>query len=458
MRTQPSRSLLVAGALLGFSAVGWGCLGGNKTFSGGTGGVGEAGGAGGTGGAGGVAGSICGVNITCDGGAPGYISCGDGAPVDAGAPSPPSGVSFAHGMSVRLAQSGAALELADVNGDGSPDLVVAYRSTSGSIGVFLNPGDGTLNFPQQAAGYATDSLPQALALGDLNGDGKLDLVVAGGDTAPFLDILANKGDGTFADRTSQAVGGGARSIALGDLNGDGKTDVALAIPNVDTGGVISVFLNTGNGTFAAPTDYHAGELPFSVAIVDLNGDGKADLAAANNVSSSVSVLLGKGDGTLATATEYPAGQHPTSLAVADFDGDGQADLATAIDGPAVSVLLNRGGGSFGAATSYLVGGGRASTAHPNIATSVAVGDLDGDGKPDLAVAHGASSGCGGFVSILINDSAGAFDAPLEVAVDWDNLTFPQAVKLADLNRDGKLDVTTVSSAFYAASVMLNTTH
>src|SRR5581483_6742235 len=173
------------------------------------------------------------------------------------------------------------------------------------------------------------------------------------------------------------VGIDLQSIVAGDLNGDGKAD--LAVVN-DQG--VSVLFNDGSGTLLSPVSFATGTAPDTVALGDLNGDGKADLAVANRGTwdgsqwsgGDVGVLLNMGGGTF-VAANYPAGVSPVSVAMADLNGDGKADLAVA-SGTGVSVLLNNGNGTFGAPASY------GSGTNPG---SVAAGDLNGDGKIDLAV-------------------------------------------------------------------------
>jgi hypothetical protein len=147
---------------------------------------------------------------------------------------------------------------------------------------------------------------------------------------------------SFAAARSYATGHGPYSVAIGDLNGDGKPDLATA--NYTKAGTVSVLLNRGDGSFQAKRDYPAGRPANSVAIGDLNGDGKPDLATANYYANTVSVLLSRGDGSFQASRDYATGRGPDSVAIGDLNGDGKPDLATANYGAdTVSVLINTPG-------------------------------------------------------------------------------------------------------------------
>jgi hypothetical protein len=195
---------------------------------------------------------------------------------------------------------------------------------------------------------------------------------------------------SFARARSYATGSVPWSVAIGDLNGDGKTDLATANRNADSA---SVLLNRGDGSFQAKRDYATGSVPYSVAISDLNGDGNPDLATANEEAAranSVSVLLNRGDGSFPAKLDYATGRGPVSVAITDLNGDGKPDLATANgDAHSATVLLNRGDGSFQAKLDYAIG---------RKPFEFAIGDLNGDGKPDLATANGRANS----VSVLLN--------------------------------------------------------
>jgi hypothetical protein len=275
----------------------------------------------------------------------------------------------------------------DFNGDGKLDLAVANYG-SNTVSVLLGKGDGSF-LPAQS--YSAGSYPHAVAVGDFNGDGIPDLAVA--DGAGTVSILLGNGDGTFRAPVSFAAGKVPASVAVGDFNGDGLPDLAVAnegsVPNYNDSSV-SVLLGNGDGSFQAAVNYAAGKDPKAVAVGDFNGDGTPDLAVANFLSNTVSVLLGNGDGSFLPAINSPAGSSPWSVAVADFNGDGAADLAVADDG-CVRVLLGNGDGTFQTTLiSYLAG---------SWLRSVEVGDFNGDGAADLAVANYYSKD----VSILLND-------------------------------------------------------
>ncbi len=246
----------------------------------------------------------------------------------------------------------------------------------------MGPSRARVNYPVASSAYS-------VAVGDFNGDGKLDLAVANYNTNN-VSILLGNGDGTFQAAVNRSTGSGPVSIAVGDFNGDGKLDLATANNN---GNNVTILLGAGNGTFPVAHSYGVGSAPASIAVGDFNGDGKPDLAVANSGGGNVvSILLGYGDGTFQTAVNYGAGSNPYSVAVGDFNGDGKLDVAAANHSSAnVSVLLGKGDGTFQTAVNYAAG---------TVPYSVAVGDFNGDGKPDLAVANYISSN----VSIMLNNT------------------------------------------------------
>jgi hypothetical protein len=289
-----------------------------------------------------------------------------------------------------------------------------------------------------ARNYATGRGPGSVAIGDLNGDGKPDLAVWNA-SAHTVSILLNGGDGSFeARRDYQAGGRGANwggSVAIADLNGDGRPDLATANASASSA---SVLLNRGDGSFEAGRDYATGRQPLSVAIGDLNGDGNADLATANATAFTASVLLNRGDGSFAAKRDYRTGGGPTSVALGDLNGDDKPDLVTSNSdgGDTISVLVNRGDGSFRAKRDYRTGGGP---------TSVGIADLNGDGRSDVATANVSESS----VSVLVNRGDGSFRARR----DYRTGSIPTSVAVGDLTDDGKPDLVTANFHLTNVSVL-----
>ena len=255
----------------------------------------------------------------------------------------------------------AQVAVGDFNGDGKPDLVVS-NVDSNTISVLLGNGDGTF---QAAQSLPVGLNPWYFALGDFNSDGILDLAVADygcsqechPSPSNTVLVLLGNGDGTFRPAPNLTVGNGPAGVAVADLNGDGKPDLVVA--NFDDN-TLSVLLGNGDGTFrAAQTFGGVGPKPQTVAVGDFNGDGKPDLVAPNYGSNSISVLLGNGDGTFQAAQNYLVDSAPVFVAVGDLNGDGKPDLAVAdLHTFNISVLINNSGGSPVVATpTFSPGGG-----------------------------------------------------------------------------------------------------
>jgi hypothetical protein len=363
--------------------------------------------------------------------------------------------------------------VADFDGDGRPDLAVV-NAIINTVSVLLDTtpaGAATASFaPRQT--FAVGSGPVAVAVGDFDGDGRPDLAVCNvndNTVSILLNTTTVTGTVSFAAPQMFAVGSLPRGLAVADFNGDGRPDLVVANtgspgPPSNPGNTVSVLLNTtvfGSGTvsFAAQQTFAVGSFPLATVAADLNGDGRPDLAVATAGSNSVPVLLnttpaGSATASFAAPQTFAVGTDPESLAVADFNGDGRPDLAAANAGnglgTTVSVLLNTttpgaGSASFAAQKTFAVG---------TAPLSVVVGDFDGDGRPDLAVADIFPN----TVSVLVNTtSAGATTPSFAAQQTFAVGTRPYAAAVADFNGDGRPDLGVINSGDKTVSVLLNTT-
>ena len=325
----------------------------------------------------------------------------------------------------------------DLNNDGKLDLAVATLGDAG-VYVLLGNGDGTFQPPTD---YSGGNIPAGLAITDLNGDGKPDLVsTVINDGTGWVNVFLGNGDGTFSGNCCGTDTGltAVTALAVGDFNGDGKPDVAVTDSELD---LVKVLLGNGDGTFQVPAGYGypTALSPTSLAVWDLNGDGKLDLAVASGGDNSVSVLLGNGDGTFQTPVGYAIGSEPESVAVADFNGDGKPDLAAAnYLNNSMSVLLGRGDGRLQDNVSTSVGGGYQASL-----TAAAVGDFNGDGKPDLALAsYSADEGAIGLLSVVLANGDGTFHPTFKA--ENNGLS---SVVIGDFNADGKTDLAVAGAPY-----------
>jgi Bacterial Ig-like domain (group 3)/FG-GAP-like repeat/FG-GAP repeat len=322
--------------------------------------------------------------------------------------------------------------MADLNGDGKPDLVTANYGTS-TLGVLLGNGDGTF---KTAVSYNSGG-SFSVTVADVNRDGIPDLVVGGG-------VLLGNGDGTFQPLMVFNSGGnfGGR-LAVADVNGDGKPDIVL--PN--SGTTVGVLLGNGDGTFQPATSYGSGgDAPGSIAVADVNGDRKPDIIVANKCPTSnngycpygiVGVLLGNGDGTFQTAVSYPSGgSGGPSVSVGDVNGDGKPDLA--VSNPClrynncghgtVGILLGNGDGTFKAVYTYSSGG--------NSAVDVTVADVNADNKADLLVADECGSCAISGMGVLVGNGNGSFQPAVLYGTGGNRAA---SIAVGDVNGDGKPD-------------------
>jgi hypothetical protein len=310
---------------------------------------------------------------------------------------------LAPGVSVAAATSDATL--ADVDGDGHLDLVLA---TAKGVQVLYGAGDGTFARTATFSSATQGKGALAVALADLNGDGLLDAAAVSTD-ASLVSVLLGAPGGTFAPAVGYATGTQAAfDLTIGDVDRDGKLDIVAAtgqIPGLAAVGSISILRGAGDGTFRSPLHGAGGRQPSSIVAGDFNRDGILDLALSGVTpgpgpvpgmgpatgTSSIGVLMGIGTGAFRPPVIYPVTGTPHSLRTADIDGNGALDLI-AVDSTAndVIVRLNAGDGTFASGVVLPLGPVASPPPGPNPQV-VDVADLDGDGLLDLVLANPGSA-------------------------------------------------------------------
>ncbi len=330
---------------------------------------------------------------------------------------------------------------ADVNGDGKLDLVGA--TIDNGVFIFLGNGDGTFHAPANYDYARTFGCCTGVAVGDLNGDGKLDLALPVNDG---ISVLLNNGNGTFGAATYYASGlaGSApgAGIAIGDLNGDKKADVVVTNENF---GVI-VYLNQGSGTFAVegPVGNFAVGATDNVVLADINNDKKLDIILPDGVGD-IFTFYGKGNGTFATGPSYPLQAQTNGgnylVAVGDFNGDGTLDVLDTNGFNTNTVSLGRTDGSFQTNQLYAY-----STSL--LANNIVSADFNGDGIPDIA--ESLSGGANGKIAINLGSSHGVLGTASLVTASSCANNVVEWIATGDVNADGKADlVATLQGATFA---------
>ncbi len=357
------------------------------------------------------------------------------------------------------------IAIGDLDGDGKPDLVLANKG-SGRISIYRNissTGSITSGSFAVRVDFITGTSPTSVAIGDLDSDGKPDIAVVNKD-ANSVSILRNTSTSgsitseSFAPKVDLIGFNTPESLAIGDLDGDGKPD--LAVTNLGSGN-LSLLRNTSatgsitSSSFAAKVDFTTGANPYFVAISDLDGNNKPDLAVANFSSSSVSIFQNTSmsgsitSNSFATKVDLMGFSAAHSLAIGDLDGDGKPDLAVAQFG-SISILRNIT--SNGSITSGSFAS-KVDFTGVNRPYSIALGDLDGDSRPDLAIANIGS----GVLTLFRNSStSGSLTVESFTAIrSVETGTNPSSVAIGDLDGDSKPDLAVANSGSRSISVIRN---
>lgn len=331
----------------------------------------------------------------------------------------------------------------NLDGDLNADVVTANFSSS-NISVLL--GTGTASFGA-ATNYATGGGPRDVTLGDLDGDGDLDIAVAqlGGN----LSVALNQGPtspGKFVMSIVTAPGQNNR-VAIADVNGDTKKDIVVAKNGDVSQNNVGVLLGNGNGTFQSEQLFSAGTYAWSIGVEDLNGDGRQDLIVSNRDSRDVSVLLGNADSLFAAAVSHPALPSSSTanvfdLSIDDLNGDDIPDVVVGTNSGFISILRGNDDGSLSAPTIIT----HTSFARP---TKVLPVDVDRNGDVDLAVMN-----FDGVMSVFRGLGAGSFEHAIDVSTGSSS---PSAIADDDFDNDGRPDLVFARKLGTAISILRNTT-
>lgn len=326
----------------------------------------------------------------------------------------------------------------DFNKDGNPDVAVTLYFAN-QVAVLTGLGSGSFN---AAVPYnlPAGSRPTVMAIADLNKDGYQDLITAN-YTGNNVSTLLNQKNATFAAAVSTMSGDQPNYLAVQDVTGDGFPDAVVA----NVGAAYNDFRllrGKGDGTLNPPSgSIYVDAIPSTLAIADVDKDGKLDLLLGNMNTGKCAVLTGDGAGNFSKKLDVFVGSQPWSFATADMDGDGALDLVSSLNaGGGVAILLGTGTGSFGSPKKTDLG-------TTSLASGLALADFDADQRPDVAVAlYGNDQ-----LAVLRNAGSGNLGTPVLVSSG----VAPRSVAVGDVNNDGKPDLISANYSDNTISIFLN---
>jgi VCBS repeat protein/PKD domain-containing protein/flagellar hook capping protein FlgD len=332
------------------------------------------------------------------------------------------------GMETEYKAGGQVVSIAvgDLDGDGRPDIAAADANYSAGPSITIVPSRATVGF--LASGYyPVGSVHAGLAVSDLTGDGRPDAVMTDPSTQPLVATLTGMSDGSLGDGTSFGPARSGRSIAVGDMNGDGRKDLVVLTASP---GTVALLPGLAGGGFGANTDYAtAGTSTRDLVLADLNGDGFLDVIVSHTANTNVSVFLGQPGGLLGPRTDYTGGSTTGSndIAVGDLDGDGIPDLALLNGSVGLFIFPGDGAGGFGPSTFYPT---------PTVLRrNMAIADVNSDGRGDVLVLSGGTT-APGLLSVYLGLAGGG----LSPRTDYPTGIAPLSVAAGDLDGDGLIDV------------------
>lgn len=324
----------------------------------------------------------------------------------------------------------------DLDGDGKADVVVG-----GDSGLFLLYGKG--NGDLEPYTTVVSGLSRNFALGDMNGDGKLDIICSNGND--FLRIIPNQGGRAWGTPIDIPIGTYIHHAAVGDFNGDGRLDIALVNNRNGNAGKVIIVQNNGGGSFSVVNRYTL-DTPLAITVGDINGDGKPDIAVGyySSPESGCQIYLGTGNCNFNGVGHLAEGNVGFKPVIFDFNGDGKADIAfTVVFSNEIATYLGVGNGSFTSKQTYATFG------YPSMMWAA---DIDLDGFPDLVTAHNGSTS---FSFLRNNNGTGLFAIPITYSSGGDDT---RSIAIADFNNDGKIDIVAQNQGSQRVSVILNTSH